>query len=176
MRERISPYFNCRWLAVYGYLVVLFFATPYLPLVIDWARSLWRDESVSGFVLGVEIAIGIGLVLLGGLIFFTNRRKCQKFFLFISGLIGCSVLFYHIVPNPYELTHVPEYAVFSFLLTHAMKPTSYLYLGAITVLLGAADELYQGLLPLRYFTWYDIALNGLGGILGLTISWGVRRQ
>jgi len=161
---------------VYGYLAVLLFATPHLPLVIERARSLWQDESVSGFVLGVEIAIGLGLVLSASLIFFRNRRKFRNFFLFIIGLIAYSIIFYYIVPNPYELTHVPEYAVLSFLLTYAMKPTSYLYPGGITVLFGAADELYQGLLPLRYFTWYDIMLNSIGGILGLTISWGFRKE
>jgi len=30
---------------------------------------------------------------------------------------------------------------------------------------GFADELYQGLLPNRYFTWYDIGLNAMGGIV-----------
>jgi len=46
----------------------------------------------------------------------------------------------------------------------------------ITGVLGTIDELYQGILPLRYFTWYDILLNGLGGLLGLTIFWGANRE
>jgi len=45
----------------------------------------------------------------------------------------------------------------------------------ITGGLGAIDELYQGILPSRYFTWYDIFLNGLGGILGLTLVWGISK-
>ena len=52
----------------------------------------------------------------------------------------------------------------------------YLRSGVITGSFGTIDELYQGLLPLRYFTWYDILLNGLGGLLGLTIFWGVSRE
>jgi hypothetical protein len=47
---------------------------------------------------------------------------------------------------------------------------------AITGVIGTIDEVYQGILPLRYFTWYDIFLNGLGGVLGLTIFWGIIRE
>ena len=43
----------------------------------------------------------------------------------------------------------------------------------ITGVLGSIDELYQGVLPMRVFTWYDIFLNMLGGILGLTLFWGI---
>jgi len=46
----------------------------------------------------------------------------------------------------------------------------------ITGVLGSIDELYQGVLPMRYFTWYDICLNMLGGILGLTLFWGITRK
>jgi len=55
---------------------------------------------------------------------------------------------------------------------------TYIYFrsAAITGALGAIDELYQGLLPSRYFTWYDILLNVIGGLLGLTILWGIIRD
>ena len=29
---------------------------------------------------------------------------------------------------------------------------------------------------LGYFTWYDVFLNGIGGLLGLTIFWGVNTK
>jgi len=47
---------------------------------------------------------------------------------------------------------------------------------AITGALGVIDELYQGVLPLRYFGWYDIFLNMLGGLFGLTILWGIIKE
>jgi hypothetical protein len=46
----------------------------------------------------------------------------------------------------------------------------------ITGVVGTIDELYQGLLPLRYFAWYDVFLNEVGGLLGLTVLWGIRRE
>jgi len=103
-------------------------------------------------------------------------------------LIAVASLFYLIIPNPYELTHLPEYAILGILILYAVKGgdgrrrekvnESYYYFRSamITGLLGTIDELYQGILPLRYFTWYDVFLNGIGGLLGLTIFWGINRE
>jgi len=33
-------YFTLRWLLVYGYLLIILIATPYLPLLIRWASSM----------------------------------------------------------------------------------------------------------------------------------------
>jgi hypothetical protein len=175
-------------LLVYGYLLVVLIATPYLPLLIQWASFRWPAESVSGFVIGVEISIGILLIVSAVAIFFYNRRKFPSFILIIGGLIAFSSLFYLIIPNPYELTHLPEYAILGILILYAVKGRhgrtrekvneNYFYLRSamITGVLGTIDELYQGILPLRCFTWYDIFLNGIGGLLGLTIFWGIARE
>ena len=58
------------------------------------------------------------------------------------------------------------------------KPSNRVYLQSAMIIsvLGTIDELYQGILPLRYFNWRDIFLNGLGGLLGLTIFWGISRE
>jgi ABC-type xylose transport system permease subunit len=173
---------------VYGYLLIILIATPYLPLLIRWASSRWPAESISGFVLGVEVCIGILLIVSAGAILSYNRRKFPSFILIIGGLIAFSSLFYLIIPNPYELTHLPEYAILGMLILYAVKGRdrrrrekeneTYLYFRSamITGVLGTIDELYQGILPLRYFTWYDVFLNGIGGLLGLTIFWGIVRE
>ena len=188
MKSPSRGYFTSRWLAVYGYLLVVLIATPYLPLLIQRASLRWPAESISGFVLGVEISIGIFLIVSAAALFFYNRRKFPSFILIIGGLIAFTCLFYLIIPNPYELTHLPEYAILGILILYAVKGgdgrrrekvnENYLYFrsAAITGALGAIDEIYQGILPLRYFTCYDIFLNGLGGILGLTIFWGIIRK
>jgi glycopeptide antibiotics resistance protein len=56
-------------------------------------------------------------------------------------------------------------------MNYVLVKEKYVYFRSAVIvdLLGFIDELYQGILPLRYFTWYDIFLNGLGGVLGLTI-------
>jgi hypothetical protein len=209
-------------LLVYGYLLILLVATPYLPLLIRWASSKWQAGSISGFVLGVEIFIGALLIFLVGCVFFFNRQKFPSFVFIMGGIITSAILFYLIIPNPYELTHLPEYAILSILIIQAIKEQkgkgkekpsdTYIYpvrrisssdqrwykreswvwnrfkifpkisnrvyfrSGAVTGALGAVDEIYQGLLHLRYFTWYDILLNVIGSLLGLIIFWGVERE
>jgi len=205
---------------VYGYLLVILIATPCLPLLIRWASSRWQAGSISGFVVGVEIFLGAFLLFLAGGVFFFNRRRFPSFILIIGGLLTSAILFYLLIPNPYELTHLPEYAILSILVMKAIKGVKekekinntniypvrrisssdqrwhkrqswfwnrfktlpkisnrvYFRSAAITGALGAVDEIYQGLLPLRYFTWYDILLNVIGGLLGLTILWGIIRE
>ncbi len=106
---------------VYGYFLILLIATPYLPSLIRWASSTWSGESVSRLVLGVEISGGILLIVLAGGIFFYNRAKCLRFLLITAGSIAAVALFYLVIPNPYELTHLPEYAVLSVLIMRAIK-------------------------------------------------------
>lgn len=169
---------------VYGYFLIVLIATPYLPLLIQWASARWPAVSIASFVLVVEISIGVLLIISAGAIFFSNIRKFPRFFLIIGGLITFSTIFYFVVPNPYELTHLPEYAILGILVMQAIKEaegkrrekmsetSSYFQSAAITCALGIIDELYQGILPSRNFAWYDIFLNGVGGLLGLTIFWG----
>jgi len=209
-------------LLVYGYLLILLVATPYLPLLIRWASSKWQAGSISSFVAGVEIFLGALLIFLVGCVFFLNRKKFPPFVFILGGIITYAILFYFIIPNPYELTHLPEYAILSILIMKAIKKQKvkgkeklsdtsiypvrkiissdqrwykreswvwnrfkalpkisnrvYFRSGAVTGAIGAIDELYQGVLPSRYFTWYDILLNVIGGILGLTIFWGIIRE
>jgi hypothetical protein len=181
-------YFDRRWIAVYVYLLSVLVATPYLPLLIKWASSRWQPFSVSRFVLDVEISIGVLLLISGGAVFFFNVRKFPSFILMIIGFIALASLSYFIKPNAYELTHVPQYAILGVLLLHALKRRDgekgrkasegpfYFRSAMITGVAGTADELYQGILPLRYFAWYDVALNVLGGLLGLAVFWAFSRK
>ena len=143
---------------------------------------------ISHFVLGVEIFLGGLLLFIAGSVFFFNRRKFLPVVFITFGIIASAILFYFIIPNPYELTHLPEYAFLSILILKAIegqrekgkeKPNyTYCYFqsAVITGAIGVIDELYQGMLPQRYFNWYDILLNLLGSFLGLIIFFGIRRD
>jgi len=187
---------SVKWFIVCVYTIFLFVVTPYLPQLIQAATSQWSSSSVSRFVLGVEIAIAL-ILLVFAVCFLTQKKK--KAFLFLIS-IGCilvlSFIIYQFIPNPYEFTHLPEYAVLSILIVWALEKKKkdgtiarerkkykpkliknlYFQSGVITGIVGTIDEIYQHFLPNRHFTWYDILLNILGGILGLLIFWGIKRE
>lgn len=190
-----------KWIFVFIYTIGIVVVTPYLPQLIRSASLRWSSSSVSRFVLFVEIALGV-IILIMAVFFLIHRKKKSILFLVSVGIIFLSsVLIYKWLPNPYEFTHLPEYAVFSILTINALEngkkrledkdPTqqikgakemkskifhnSYLSSGIITGLVGTADEIYQYFLPNRHFLWYDILLNTLGAVLGLLIVWGIKK-
>jgi len=177
---------SVKWAIVFVYTIGIFVVTPYLPSLIRFATSRWSSSGVSRFVLGVEIAVGL-LTLIVALGFLIHRRKKSAlFFASIGGIFLISFLIYQLIPNPYEFTHLPEYAILSMLIIRAIDKKQkekgtfiiknpYLLTALITGLIGAGDEVYQHFLPSRFFTWYDIFLNILGGISGLLIIWGIKR-
>jgi hypothetical protein len=174
-----------KWALVILYIIGIFIFTPYLPALIQFASSRWSKTTVSHFVLGVEIFLAL-LVLIFVIIFLKFRRnKSFYFLLFYGGILLLSFFIYQFLPNPYEFTHLPEYAVLSVLLMNALEKKeqkssaikkTYLFSASLSGVIGTIDELYQHFLPKRYFTVYDIFLNILGGILGLLVFWGIRRQ
>ena len=184
-----------KWTVVFFYTVAIFVITPYLPQLISIASSRWASSSVSRFVLVVEIAIALLILVLAVGFLIQKKKKSALFLVSAGGIFLLSFLIYLFIPNPYEFTHLPEYAILSMLLvwaldnkkvmrtntkkekrlTSVMIKNPYFLSGTITGLIGTGDEIYQYFLPNRYFTLYDIFLNILGGILGLLIFWRIKR-
>jgi len=185
-----------KWIIVCIYTIVLFVVTPYLPQLIQAASARWSKSGVSGFVLGVEIAISLIIIILGVYFLIQKRKKSIVFVASIGCIFLLSFAIYQFIPNPYEFIHLPEYAVLSMLIIWTLDKkkvennrtqdkknqklkiikSSYLLSACITGIMGTIDEIYQHFLPTRHFTWYDILLNILGGILGLLIFWGIMRN
>ncbi len=73
---------------------------------------------------------------------------------------------------PQERIHILEYAVLGWLsvrdLNRKNKKIRASFLACIyCVIIGILDELFQAILPYRFFDWRDIIFNGVGG------GWGV---
>jgi len=184
-----------RWTVVFFYTVALFVLTPYLPQLISIASSRWASSSVSRFVLFVEIALALLISILAARFLIQKKKKSALFLISIGGIFLLSFILYRFIPNPYEFTHLPEYAILSILIVWALdkklkradtkkeknirltiSKNPYFLSAIITGIIGAVDEIYQYFLPNRYFTWYDIFLNILGGVLGLLIFWGIKKS
>lgn len=184
-----------KWIIVSIYIIGLFVATPYLPQLIQAATSKWSKSGVSSFVLGVEISIALVITVLAVKFLIQKKKKSLLFVVSVGCIFLLSFIVYQFIPNPYEFTHLPEYAVLSILVMWALnkrksknrgsqskkdlKPeiikNPYILSACITGVIGTVDEVYQHFLPTRHFTWYDILLNILGGILGLLIFWGMKK-
>ncbi len=173
------------WIIVCLYIMAIFSLIPYLPRFIQFASSRWSSSGVAHFVLGVEIVLSLLILALAIRFIIYKRRKAIFFLIAIGSFLTISFFLYQQRPNPYELTHLPEYAILGMLTVGAFNKrkklnpiilkNSYLLGGLSTGLIGIGDEIYQYFLPNRYFNVYDIFLNILGGILGLLIIWGIKR-
>ena len=197
---------NRRWLPVCLYVLMLTIAIPYMPSLIQKTSSRWPEVSFADLLLVAEILLGALLIVVAGGMFFFNRTKLIKFSLIVCGSTGAGYLLYLNTRNPYELTHLPEYALLSILIGVALKgeeeacteevnreeakkdmerkwtreqsKSSNLYLRSVAVAcaIGILDEIYQALLPTRFFNWYDIFFNCLGSILGGAVLWGMSKK
>ena len=188
--------FSRKWAVVYFYIIGIFAVTPYLPQLIRIASSQWSSSGVSRFVLGIEIAIALFILALATVFMIYRRKKSSLFLISVGGISLLSFFIYQLIPNPYEFTHLPEYAILSILIIWALDKNKlirigtqkeknmkspiiknlYFLSGAGTGVIGIADEIYQYFLPNRFFTLYDIFLNILGGILGLLIFWRIKNR
>ena len=176
--------FSGKWGIACAYTGGIFLITPYLPQLIRFASSKWSQSGVSRFVLYVEIIIALLILTLAIVFLFYKRKKSVSFLISVAGIFFLSFIIYQFLPNPYEFTHLPEYAILSILVARALdkkkgarlRNNYYFLSGLITGVIGTGDEVYQYFLPVRFFTWYDIALNILGGILGLLIYWVIKKH
>jgi VanZ family protein len=186
---------SARWVVVGAYTIGIFAATPFLPDLIRLASSRWSSNGVSRFVLSVEVSIALLFLILAGGLLINGKKRSFLFLASIAGISLLSFILYQFLPNPYEFTHLPEYAVLSLLIVWAFNKTkwktpglvkekklkyaviksSYFMSIFITGIVGTVDEIYQHFLPRRFFTVYDIFLNILGAILGVLIFWGIKR-
>jgi len=110
-----------KWVIVCIYSIGIFVAVPYLPKLIRFATARWSSSGVSRFVLSVEIVIAFFILSLAIYFLIYKREKSFFFFISICGILLLSIGIYQFLPNPYEFTHLPEYAILSILIVRALE-------------------------------------------------------
>ncbi len=170
-----------RWRGTGLYVIIIFLTTPWLPEVVKLAAR-WSGLSIDQLVNYIKLVTLSGLAIALPLyLYLTGRHKdrgCWCVLLLIGAVTGVLVANFG---APAEATHLLEYGglgmvIFYTLAKEKDKPLSqglYYQAAIITLLIGVADELYQGYLPNRYYDLNDIITNAVSGALGLLFLWGV---
>lgn len=134
--------------------------------LMNFAKSYIGNKGFSVFVSLILL-----LPSLVFLIFIIRSRTGLGRFFMLFGIVIISLSLIWQIEIPEEKIHLLEFAVLGWL---ALKDTfvrqkkfkgASLALG-FTFSIGVLDEVFQAILPYRYFQGQDILLNGLGSLLG----------
>lgn len=155
------------WRYVWIYIALILISLPLTPDLRNFLSGLFSVEALVNGSLFIFFVTSIALVTI-----LKKRIPLQALpylIIWACALLGLLML----IPIAVERIHIPEYGLLAILLFRAFRLSGYsmknTYLLSLmwVVVAGALDEFIQHLLPNRYFAWRDIALNTIGGIVGL---------
>lgn len=135
----------------------------------DFVKATVGEEGFV-FLLGVT-----GAVFLISFLTLIVKRK--------SGLVKSSIFLLVLITGawlawqlkiPEEKIHLLEFAILGWFVSRDLIKPGRKVKGAIfalvfTLAVGIVDEIFQGVLPYRYFQWCDIGFNSAGGLWGVTL-------
>jgi len=161
------------WWLITGIYVAIIYAT------LGYALPIWN--SINAFFGGKGVVVlyvlyGIvAIVALFYILFLKKERSIPKFLLFLF-FIGAFLIMFKFEKNPGEKIHMIQYGVLGIFLYNALKidfnrfdKRLYIFGSLISMILGSIDEVIQGVLPNRVFTWHDVFINGLSAIIALLL-------
>ena len=167
------PRLRMQWWSATGLYLLFTFAT------LGMAPPVWNTLNK---VLGNQAVILIYAIYVSAAVvivfYFVADRKEKKLhhYLLLVLLMAVFFLMLQQEKNPGEKIHMAQYGVLGILLYKALsvdfdRHNYRLYLNgaAISLIAGEVDEIIQGLLPNRWFTWHDVFINGFSSILALFI-------
>ncbi|MBF0131221.1 MAG: VanZ family protein [Magnetococcales bacterium] len=152
------------WTWVGLYLALHFTLVPLIPTVEMWLYEVMNGvehvEKIVNTVLAIVLAAVVLLVLLRA-----TRPLMALGFLAIAALTALTI-----TTNPDERVHFVQYAILGMLIHNAHPAHNregYLDILIMVAMVGMGDEIFQFLLPDRYFDLRDVFMNVVGGSLGL---------
>lgn len=109
-------------------------------------------------------------------ILFIKKEKSLIRYLLFFLFIGIFFIMVKFEKGPGEKIHMAQYGLLGVLLYNTLKISLdrfgkklYVYGAVICLLIGALDEVIQGILPNRCFTWHDVIINGVSGMIALLV-------
>jgi len=142
-------------------------SASFLRQVMEFVKAVVGEQ---GFVFLIGITGAIFLVSFLILII-RKRPSFLKFSIFIVVLI-IGMWFCQQLKIPEEKIHLLEFAVLGWLASRDLikpgrKVKGVIFALIFTFAVGVLDEVFQGILPYRYFQWCDIGFNSAGGLWGV---------
>jgi len=160
------------WLAIILYIAFIYATLGVMPNIWDALNDMLAGKTIA--ILYIIYSL-IATAILIHILFVKKEKSFRKYILFFL-FMGIIFAMVKLVKFPAEKTHIAEYGLLGILVYNALKVDfdrfdKRLYLSGIVICLvvGALDEIIQGILPNRYFNWSDVLLNGVSGITTLLL-------
>ncbi len=148
------------------YVLIIYATLPVGRYIVNFLYANFGKENLS-------VLINILLVVSVGTLFYLFRDKLKKLLLILPFIVIVAIMFISL-DRPEERVHFLQYAVLGIMIFKLFSPASSinrLILSSTAVLLvGAIDETIQWFLPNRVGDLKDVALNFIGGVLGVCIG------
>ncbi|TVM00900.1 MAG: hypothetical protein CV087_11450 [Candidatus Brocadia sp. WS118] len=150
------------------YTAAIYAFLPFGPAFWRYVLGHWGSELN---YLGVFLACLVGIYFLVYLLFQKQEKNIPVYIAYFFISLACLALLKYMCVCGAERFHLLMYGVLSCMVFWSLKldiksKRIYLYTTLLVFLLGAIDELIQGILPMRVFDVRDIFMNWLSSGMG----------
>jgi hypothetical protein len=163
-----------RWLALACYVALVYSTLPVGPRI---GLRILRTSAGSWLLgPGLPAAAIAGAALL---VVRVRRRRAPAWAwaAVAAAAVGYAVAFSWLRAQHLERTHLPEYGVMAWLAWRALAipgAPGYVAAAALAAAIGWGDELLQRVVPGRVYDLRDVAMNGVGAVLGVVVIAAMR--
>jgi len=156
------------WTITIFYIAFTYATLGVMPAIWEKLNSFLGGK---GVIAQYIIYFIIWILVFIYILFIKKEKSLMRYLLFFL-FIGVFFIMVKFEKNPGEKIHMAQYGLLGVLLYNALKidfdrfgKKFYLCGSLICLIVGAIDEIIQWILPNRYFTWHDVFINGLSGII-----------
>lgn len=126
----------------------------------------------TGFAVLIGLILAVSTAAFLFLIFKNSPGFIKGSILVILAISGLAITWYIKIPE--EKIHILEYAILGWFAARDFtiknrKAKGFALSFLFCIAVGFFDEIFQAVLPYRFFQWRDIAFNSLGGFWGVSL-------
>jgi ABC-type phosphate/phosphonate transport system permease subunit len=148
--------------------IFIILSASFMRQLLDFIRH-FAGDNFNLFRDGIIFLFGLGLL------FFVINKATTRMRLFLQlAMFGAAIIFLAQMKLAIERIHIIEYGLLGYLITRDLLKTKRALPGIViaclfTCCVGIIDELFQAILPYRFYDTRDIMFNSLGGLWGVSL-------